>query len=235
VKYSNIIKEDIEKYSALKIIDAKKMYREKFNHIPELAFYKTLSRMADNDEIKRITKGIYCKPKVSRFGTVISSEKEIMEYFLGEKKNKGVVIGYQLFYKYRLTTQVSKAIEMYSNIVVQEKRVVGSVTVYKIDIRLDTKLIKMIELMEILQGYRGIEELNFMNLIKFVESAVHQFDEKTVDKIVKSIKYKKRTLASLKNVLDYYKIDNSIDKYLNGTSKYDAIIMEELYESAQQR
>jgi hypothetical protein len=228
MSYSSLIKESIRKYPELKIIDAKKIYKEKFNHMPELAFYKTVSRMAESDEIKRITKGIYCIPKTSRFGIVLSADNDILSHYIGEKKNKGVVVGYQLFKKYRLTTQVPKRIEIYSNVIMQEKRNVGNVYIRKAGIRFDPSTIKMIEMLEILQAYSSIEELNKVNLIKFLETAVNQYNEKIVGKILINIKYKKSTLASLKNVLDYYDIDNNLEKYLNGTSRYNSIEMETL-------
>ena len=62
------------------IID-KKIYKEKFEGIPETTFYKAVSRLAKDGEIERITKGIYCKPKKGRFGTTVSNEKDILEYF----------------------------------------------------------------------------------------------------------------------------------------------------------
>jgi hypothetical protein len=226
-----MVMENIRQYPELKLIDAQKVYKEKFEGISETIFYKALSRLAKNGEIERITKGIYCKPKKGRFGITISNEKDILEYFLGKNKNKGVVIGYRLFNKYKLTTQVSKIIELYSSVIIQEKRNIRNVAIKKANLRFNITTIRMIELLEILQEYKNIEDLNMNSFIKFIEETIKYYDEKTVERIIKSIGYKKGTLASLRNILEFFNLENTIDKYLNGISKYNAINMGVLYET----
>jgi hypothetical protein len=224
-----MVMENVRQYPELKLIDAQKVYKEKFEGIPETIFYKALSRLAKNGEIERITKGIYCKPKKGRFGITISNEKDILEYFLG--KNKGVVIGYRLFNKYKLTTQVSKNIELYSSVIIQKKRNIRNVAIKKANLRFNITTIRMVELLEILQEYKNIEDLNTNSFIKFIEETIKYYDEKIVVKIIKSIGYKKGTLASLRNILEFFNLENNIDKYLNGISKYNAINMGVLYET----
>lgn len=231
MSYSSVIMESVEKYPELKIIDAQKVYKEKFSDIPEQAFYQTVSRMAKSGEIIRITKGIYCKPRISRFGTIISSEKNILEHYLGRNQNEGVVIGYRMYNKYGLTTQISKGVEIYSNIVLQEKRQIRNVLGLKADLKYDDAAKRMIELLEVLENYKKIEDLNMSNLKKFIKTSVEFYEEKMFKKILKEIGYKKSTLASLKSVLDSFSIKNTIDNYLNGTSKYDILKMEELDET----
>lgn len=230
MSYSSMVMEKVRQYPELKLIDAQKIYKEKFEGIPETTFYKAVSRLAKDGEIERITKGIYCKPKKGRFGTTVSNEKDILEYFLGENKNKGVVIGYWLFNKYGLTTQVSKIIELYSSVTIQKERNIRNVTIKKANLRFNSTTVRMIELLEILQEYKNIQDLNMNRFIKFIEETVKYYDEKTVERVIKSVGYKKGTLASLRNILDFFNLENNIDKYLNGTSKYNAINMEELYE-----
>lgn len=229
MSYSSRIIESINEYPELTIIDAQKLYKEKFNDVSEQAFYKTISRMSKNEDIERISKGIYCKPRRGRFGTTISSEKNILDHYLGINKNRGVVIGYQMYNNKGITTQVSKTIELYSNATFQEKKQIRNVMIYKANIRFDISTIKMVELLEVLQNYRNIEDLNLIRLKKFIEDSIKYYDEKTIQKLIRSIGYKKHTLASLKNILDFFKLENNMDNYLNGTSRYNALRMEELY------
>ena len=229
MSYSSRIIESINEYPELTIIDAQKLYKEKFSDVSEQAFYKTISRMSKNEDIERISKGIYCKPRRGRFGTTISSEKNILDHYLGINKNRGVVIGYQMYNNKGITTQVSKTIELYSNATFQEKKQIRNVIIYKANIRFDISTIKMVELLEVLQNYRNIEDLNLIGLKKFIEDSIKYYDEKTIQKLIRSIGYKKHTLASLKNILDFFKLENNMDNYLNGTSRYNALRMEELY------
>lgn len=232
MSYSSMVMESVKNYAELTIIDTQKIYKEDFNNIPELTFYKAISRMNKNDEIYRISKGIYCKPKKGRFGMVISSEKDIVEHYIGANKNKGVVIGYQMYSSKGLTTQISKNIELYSNVTFQEKKQIRNVIIYKRNIRFDNSTVKMIEFLEVLQNYKSIEDLNVKMLKSFIENYIDYYDEKIIQKLIRNMGYKKHTIASLKNILDFFDIENNLSQYLNGTSKYKSIRMEDLYEFA---
>lgn len=235
MRYTDRIINSVKGYPELKIIDTQKLYSEKFANIPEPTFHKVVSRMTAKGELQRLTKGIYCKPKQGRFGKVLSSEKNILEYYLGERGNQGVIIGYQLFNKYGLTTQISKVVEAYSKIITQNNKTIKNVKARKINLKLDSITIKMIELLEILQEYMNIEDLNKKNFIKYLGETTKYYDEQVIDKVLNSMNYKKSTIASLKNVLDYYGVNNNLSKYLNGTSKYKALTMEELYDSTSKK
>lgn len=235
MRYTDKIINSVKGYPELKIIDTQKLYSEKFTNIPEPTFYKVVSRMTEKGELQRLTKGIYCKSKQGRFGVVLSNEKNILEYYLGEKGNQGVVIGYQLFNKYGLTTQISKVVEAYSRNITPNNKTIKNVKARKVNLKLDSTTIKMIELLEILQEYMNIEDLNKKNFIKYLEETAKYYDEQVINKVLNSMNYKKSTIASLKNVLDYYGVNNNISKYLNGTSKYKALTLEELYDSTSKK
>lgn len=232
MSYSNRVIESINQYPELKIIDAQQIYNRKFKGLSEQAFYKAISRMAKSGAIERLTKGIYYKPKKGRFGNIAASDKHILECYLGENMKNGVVVGYHMYNKYGLTTQVAKVIEIYSNSIYQEKRQIKNVEIKKANLRFDTQTTKMIELLDFIENFNRIEELNREKAIVFIENVVTYYNEKTLERLIRIIGYKKSTLASLKNILDYFNISNRVEEYLNGTSKYKAIRMEELYESA---
>lgn len=91
----------------------------------------------------------------------------------------------------------------------------------------------MVELLDFLENINNIEELNRKNAITFIEDAIKLYSDKILEKLIKTIGYKKSTLASLKNVLDYYKVSHSVGKYLNELSNYKSIRMEDLYDFTQ--
>lgn len=225
---ANAIAETVLKYPELKIIYSQIVYKEKFSDVSEQAFYKTLSRMEKKGEINRITKGVYCRPKIGRLGIVVSGETDILEYLLGKNKNKGIVIGYKMYSSYELTTQVSKTVNVYSNVPYQENKVIKNVHARRVDLKFEPAVVKLIELLEVLEHFRSIENLNKLKLFSFLEMSAKYYDEKLLHKVQKQIGYKKSTLASLKNVLDYFDISNSLSHYLKETSTYTAINMEDL-------
>lgn len=124
-------------------------------------------------------------------------------------------------------------IEVYSNISEQEKKKVMNVEIKKVNLRFDSSTIKTIELLYFLENVNSIEELNKKNAILFIEDAIKLYSEKVLEKLIRTIGYKKSTLASLKNVLDFYEINHSVGKYLNELSNYKSIRIEALYEFIQ--
>lgn len=224
--FAGAIAETILRYPELKIIDSQIVYKEKFSEVSEQAFYKTLSRMEKKGEIFRITKGVYCRPKIGRFGVVVSGETDILEHLLGKNKNNGIVIGYRMYSSHDLTTQVSKTVNVYSNVPYQEKKVIKNVHARRVELKFEPAVVRLIELLEVLEHFRSIEDLNKQRLFSFLEVSAKNYDEKLLQKVQKQIGYKKNTLASLKNVLDYFGISNTISRYLKGTSTYTSINME---------
>lgn len=230
MSFSSEVMGKIDKYPELEIIDTQAIYKENFENNSERAFYKAISRMAENEEINRIGKGIYCKPKLSKFGKILSGEKNILDYYLGTNKDKGVVIGYLMYNKKGLTTQMPKTVELYSRVSFQEKKTIKNVIIYNANTKFDTPTIKMIELLEVLQNYKTIEDLNQTKLINFIENTVQYYNDRCLENLLETISYKKSTLASLKSSLDYFEIENTVSQYLRETSNYKMIRMEELYE-----
>ncbi|MDO5095969.1 MAG: hypothetical protein Q4D65_05350 [Peptostreptococcaceae bacterium] len=223
---------DIESYPALEIIDAQKIYKNKFQDISESAFHKAMSRMTKEGLLHRMGKGIYCRASYGKFGKRIAGEKDIISYYIGKNRNQGVIFGYRMYNRYGITTQVSKTVEIYSKNTLKDKRKLNNVTIHKLDLRFDIQTIRIIELMDVIQNCREIEELNRENFLLFVKNSIEFYDEKVLKKLMNKIKYKKSTLASLKNILDYYQIENTVGQYLSKTSRYSSICMEELYEKA---
>jgi hypothetical protein len=230
MKYTEMITSEINSFPELEIIDSKNLYLKKFHIIPEAVFFKVLSRLTQEKSLTRLTSGVYCKPKVTRFGLIDSSEKHIVSYYLGRNHNSGVVLGYHLFNKYRLTTQISKNVEMVSTLCTSNVKNIKNVKVKKINFTLNTRVIKLIELLYVLENYEFIEDLNYNNLISFIKESLNYFDETSLEKVIKNLKPKKRVLASLKEILNYFDVKHSLNKHLSSLSNYNSVDIVRLYE-----
>lgn len=209
-----------------------KMYRERFSEqMSEAAFAQAISRLCKSGEVQRISKGIYCRPKKTRFGMVPPSEQEIVEQFTSE--DNGVVIGYALYNALGVTTQVSKRIEAYSSITDEQLKQIGNVTIHKADLEYHVSMKDVIRLMELLHHYRDIQDINYSALLRSTERLAKSYKEETFLETQKEIGYPKWTIAFLKEVLDHYHIPNTLDRHLSALSSYRIPRMEELYETAQ--
>ena len=232
VKYSKEIEKIIETYTPNKLIVARELYILKLSHIPELTFYKTLERLTKKNKIIRVSKGLYCIPKSSRFGEVGINQKETINYFTGENNTTGMMIGYLLYNKYGLTTQISKTSELYSNVITEERKVIHFVRIYKMNMELSPAKVNLIELLEILENYNKIEDLNEEKLKKFISHAITKYESEVTEEVLGKMKYKKSTIALLSKLLDYYGIQNSLKTHFSTISTFKMPIMEEIYEFA---
>ena len=232
MNYSEIRKNELNKYSKNEIIFASKLYKDTLynQNVSEMAFYKLLERMHKNHEIEKLGKGIYYFPKNSKFGRVPLSDDDIISMYTGNKK--GMVVGYKLFNKLKLTTQISKKKVIYSSKVENDTKKIGNVEIKNVQVKYSKEYIKIIEMLEVLQSFYEIQDINYKEFFNYAKEFANTYNEETTDEVISKIKYKKSTISFLNNILNYFKIENNLDKYLSSLSKYNHASMEEIYELA---
>lgn len=219
MNYSRAIREEIEKLPENELIIIRELYCDKFPMIPEATFLKCIDRECKTKVLRRLARGIYYKPARGRFGEMPMSDRTIISFFTGGERS-GMCLGYDLYNKYALSTQIPKTNLVLSNKVREEKRKIGNVYVKKLDLSFTEGVVKHIEFMEILEHCQVIEDLNADMFFKYVESAKDYYEDEVFDAAIRKFKIKKRTIYFLKTILDYYNVQNNLDKYLTATSNY---------------
>ena len=68
------------------VIEASRIYTFLADDMTEAAFYKTLERFCQSGSLVHLTKGLYYKPKKSRFGIVPIREQDIVTHYIGNQK-----------------------------------------------------------------------------------------------------------------------------------------------------
>lgn len=212
------------------LIQANELYKEFAKDTTEAAFYKSLERFCKNEVLVHLTKGIYYKPKKSRFGTVPIQEKDIVSYYISEQE--GLTVGYKLYNRIGLTTQIGKQTEVYSNRLAGQRKTVQNVVVKKISCSLNKETIAVIETLEILQNYSKIEDRNNKALVAYMERFAQVYSDSAANYVLDNIKYKKATIAFLHSFLNHMRIQNTLGKHLSSLSVYANPDMEELYASS---
>ena len=211
------------------LIFASKLYREKFSReISETAFAQIVSRLYRNKEIERLSKGVYYCPLKTRFGSILPSDKEIISTFT--EQNNGMVVGYGLYNSLSVTTQISKRQIAYSSVIDEKKKSIRDIIIYKHDLTYTTEIKAVIVMLELLKNYRDIQEINHYAFLNCLQSLSDHYNDETFEKIQKTICYPKRSIAFLREVLNYYGISNYLSYYLSEFSDYQIPKMEELYE-----
>ena len=190
-----------------------KLYRDKYSSVmSEVAFAQAVSRLCRSGKITRISKGIYCYPKKTSFGTVLPSDRDIVRIFTMD--SYGVVVGYDLYNELGITTQVSKKKLVYSSMSEEQLKQIGNVVVHKYDLEYTPEIKTIIKMMEVLHHYRDIQDINGSMMIHALERLVSEYSDEAFDVVQKEIGYPKWVIAFLREVLNYYHIPNNLNRYL---------------------
>lgn len=229
-KYSEAVIKAINRFEPNEIIVANQLYRAELFSMPETAFYKALERMTKSGKLVHLTKGLYYRPKESRFGRIPISENEIIRFYL--KHEEGVLVGYRLYNKKGLSTQISKQVMILSNSLSEEKKNIQNVCVKKINVPLNGETIPVIEMLDVLQSYNKIEDVNVKAFSRYMQHFSEHYSDEATIKVLENVKYKKSTIAFLHSVLEFFHTPNTLNKYLSTLSTYKIPSVEELYELA---
>lgn len=224
MSYQKEIRDYMTRFNEKEIIIANTVLVDKFEHIPETAYYKTLERLVSYHELAKVGKGIYCRPQKDDNGTiVVSGEEEILDYYISANKKRptGVIVGDRLYNKIGLTERKSDMVTVYSNKLEESRKRIGNISIKKIKLRLNAVMISTIEYMDVLQNYDKIDFISDKKAATYFRHIADIYDEKTMLQANDEIHYKKRTFAFLAQILHYFGVENQIDKLLNRISTYE--------------
>lgn len=231
MKNNPVVRNALAEFEENELIIASKLYKEKlFGQISEAAYYKALQRMCESGELIKIAKGTYHLPKVSKFGIVPPSEKEIIATFTDNES--GTVVGYSLYNALNLTTQVSKTITVMSSAIEGLTKSIRNVVVYQMPLKFSKEITSMIQGLEVLQNFNTIQDIDYSAFLKYTKELASSFNSNAFEEIISTKTYKKSTISFLHEILNHYNVQNNLNEYLSTLSEYKHPKMEELYEAA---
>lgn len=198
------------------VIVANDMYENGFTKMSHDAFFRAVERLCDDGIIIRAGKGMYIKAADKDKNL----EELMLNYFFGEDNADGLFVGYRLYNKYMISSHKSDRIELYSNVIRTGTCEVGNIYVKRPGVKLDFKNARVIEALEIMQNYYDIEQLNKLKFARFARQFAQSYSDEAAVNVLEHMKYKKSTIAFMKKVLDMYKVENSLQKYLSYASNY---------------
>lgn len=231
MKKNPIVRNSLGEFKENELIFANKLYKESlFDKIGEAAYYKTLQRMCESGELVKIAKGIYHLPKKTKYGIVPPSEKEIITAFT--ENETGTVVGYSLYNELNLTTQIPKTITVMSSAIEGYTKSIRNVVVLQMPLKFSEKTVNIVRGMEILQNFNSIQDINYPAFLKYTKKLATDFDVEAFNETVKTKVYKKSTISFMREILNYYHVENNLNEYLSALSKYKHPAMEDLYETS---
>lgn len=231
MKSNVMLKTEIQSLPFNTLFEASALYRQKFNKLmTEMAFYKALERMTKEQVLVKVSKGVYARPLMSEYGLSKPTQEQVIEAYKGG--NKGMVIGYALYNRLNISTQISKNIALYSNAIRSNIKTIGNIRIERRNISFTDVVCNTIAMFEVLENYYNIQDINYHGLIAFLKDFAQNYDECIVDEVLSVFRYSKSTIDFLRIVLDFYNVPNRLEDRLSALSVYKHPTMEEIYELA---
>ena len=187
---------------------------------------KTIERLIKKGIIKRISMGIFYKPKQTVFGELKPDEEKIITpYLFKNGKRIAYITGLLLYNKMGLTTQIPKEINIASN----KKRIYISkgnikASAVKSYVEVTDENYKLLELLDALKDFKKIPDLDKKSAITILTKKILELNNKQKKELIKiALEYPPRVRAFLGALLE--NIDNninikSLDDSLNPLSEY---------------
>lgn len=192
-----------------------------------VAAAKAIERLIAKDVIKRVSTGVFYKPKKTVFGELKPNEEEILKPYLYEKgKRIAYITGTSLYNRMGLTTQIPQNIKIASRI----KRITvsnGSVkaTPVKSYVDVTNSNFYLLELLDALKDFKKIPDLNKSSGIKILSKKLKELNSTEINLLIKySLAYPPRARSLLGAILEKTKasVDLTVLKNsLNPLSEYE--------------
>ena len=231
MKTRQLVEDVINEYSANEIFFASRLYKEKFSEIlTEAAYYKILERMCNSHTLLNIARGIYCRPEKTPYGPLGPSESQILKAFTDS--GSGIIVGYALYNHLGLTTQVSKRTEVFSHNLEQDRKTIGSICVSRHRLDYSKPVSDTIAMLEVLKHFDEIQDMNYKIFIEYAQEFSNNYRQDVFEYVASEIKYQKRTIAFLREILNYYGISNNLSRHLSALTRYNYPKMEKINELA---
>lgn len=201
---------------------------------------KAIERLITKGIIKRVSTGVFYKPKQSAFGELRPREEELLKpYLFHDGKRIAYITGGSLYNRMGLTTQVPKTIKVASKV----KRIttkIGKTQVKPVKSYVDVtnENYYLLEILDALKDFKIISDLDKKSAITLLKNNIGKLSENDRSKMIRyALKYPPRAKALLGAILELSKKKKGLailKKNLNPLTTYKLEIKEEILPTAQE-
>lgn len=191
-----------------------------------VAAAKAIERLIEKGVIKRVSTGVFYKPKKTVFGELKPNEEELLKPYLFEKgKRIAYITGTSLYNRMGLTTQIPKSIKIAS----RDKRITVSrdnikATPVKSYVDVTYKNFYLLEILDALKDFNKIPDLDKSSAIKIISNNLKKLKPTELKQLIKcGFAYPPRVRGFLGALLENINISTDLTmlkKSLNPFSEY---------------
>ena len=199
---------------------------------------KALERLIKKEVIKRVSTGVFYKPKQTIFGELMPREEELLKnYLFNNDKRIAYITGLSLYNKLGLTTQVPKTIKIAS----RDKRIFASIgnlkgKPVKSYIDVSDKNYYILEILDALKDFKQIPDMDKKSGLLLLADRIKKWEKKDKTLLIKyALKYPPRVRAILGAILENFITSEDVKplkESLNPLSQYEYNIAETILPNA---
>jgi hypothetical protein len=199
---------------------------------------KALERLIKKEVIKRVSTGVFYKPKQTIFGELMPREEELLKnYLFDNDKRIAYITGLSLYNKLGLTTQVPKTIKIAS----RDKRIFASIgnikgKPVKSYIDVSDKNYYILEILDALKDFKQIPDMDKKSGLLLLADRIKKWDKKDKTLLIKyALKYPPRVRAILGAIIENFITTEDVKplkESLNPLSQYEYNITETILPNA---
>lgn len=200
---------------------------------------KTIERLIAEKTIKRISNGVFYKPKKTVFGELKPGEEDLLRPYLFLGNNRiAYITGTALYNRMGLTSQVPKDIKVASKIKEIRTRI-GNINVRRVKSYIDvtSKNYHLLEILDALKDFKQIPDLNRKAAIKRLINAITSLKKRDILRLLNyANEYPPRTRAFLGALLESFNINMDLDSLkqsLNPLTEYKLGIIPDILSTAE--
>ena len=199
---------------------------------------KAIERLIHKGVIKRISKGVFYKPKQSRFGELRPHEEELLKPYLFQNNERvAYITGTSLYNRMGLTTQVPKTIKVASRL----KRVTTKLD--KIEVKplksyvdVNNDNFYFLEILDALKDFKIIPDLDKKSAVAIIQSKIKKLSSVEKKQLIKyALEYPPRVrafLGAMMSTLPRYPNTVALKESLNPLTTYDIGVNTEILMNA---
>lgn len=190
---------------------------------------KAIERLIEKGIIKRVSTGVFYKPKQTIFGELKPNEEELLKSYLFQKNKRiAYITGISLYNRMGLTTQVPRNIKIAS----RDKRITVSVgnikgNPVKSYVDVTDKNFSLLEILDALKDFKKIPDLDKNSGVKIISNQLKKLNTKEIKQIIEcALSYPPRVRAFLGALLEQINFSigselKTLIKSLNPLSEYN--------------
>ena len=200
---------------------------------------KAIERLIAGKQIKRISTGVFYKPRKTVFGELRPGEEDLLRPYLFKGSNRiAYITGTALYNRMGLTTQIPKDIKVASKVKEIRTRI-GNINVRRVKSYVDVtnENYRMLEILDALKDFNQIPDLDKNDAIKRLSSTVTSLEKKNLCLIVQcGSQYPPRARAFLGALLEKTNKDMDLSRLkqsLNPLTEYQLGILPDMLSTAE--